>query len=423
MRILWISNIQFPAICRRLGILSHISGGWMISLAEKLNGTPGIDLSICTTYDGQDLLIVCEDGITYYLLPRKKNNTHYDKSLEKHWKKVINDFKPDLVHIHGTEYVHGLSCLNSCQQLKYVISLQGLLNASSEFYFAGIHPKDVFRHITLHDILKKDSLFHQMKKFKRRSKFEKEYFKRITHIIGRTDWDSAHAHYNNPNIKYHYCHEALRGRFYSEKKWNLEEKQDFTIFLSQAGYPLKGLHQALKALAIVKESFPNAHMRVAGHDITGEAGFKNKLRISGYGFYVKTLIKKLNLLDNITFTGPLDEEEMINEFRRAHVFVCPSSIENSSNSVAEAQLLGVPCIASFVGGLPSMIKHRETGLLYRFEDYVMLASYIMEIFKNDHLALDISNMSRRIAMERHDRTKISTRIIEIYSEIINDTLT
>ena len=54
----------------------------------------------------------------------------------------------------------------------------------------------------------------------------------------------------------------------------------------------------------------------------------------------------------------------------------PSSIENSPNSLGEAQLLGVPCIASDVGGVTDMIPNKECGIIYRFEEVELLAKHI-----------------------------------------------
>lgn len=57
---------------------------------------------------------------------------------------------------------------------------------------------------------------------------------------------------------------------------------------------------------------------------------------------------------------------MIEQYLKAHIFVCPSSVENSPNSLGEAQLLGVPCIGSIAGGIPSMLSMEKqdffTGL-------------------------------------------------------------
>ena len=390
----------------------------MLSLADKIKRHSEIILTVCTTYNGTDLLRIYEGGILYYLLPRKKPNSVYDKSLEAYWLMIINEFEPHVIHIHGTEYAHGLACMNSCPEQNYVISIQGLVGVSSEFYFAGIKPLELVKHITFHDLIRKEILFQERKRFAKRGKLENEYIKKTKHVIGRTDWDYAHSKVINSSIQYYFCNETLRSGFYSAHKWDIKKKNDYSIFLSQAGYPLKGLHQALRALAIVREHYPQAHLRVAGVDITRSSSLIDKMRLGGYGSYIKSILKRLDLHSNVTFTGILEEKEMIYEFKNAHVFLCPSSIENSSNSLAEAQLLGVPCIASFVGGLPNLVTHYENGILYRFEDHVMLAFQIMKVFKDEKLAADMSYKGWVTAEKRHNRDYISSRMVEIYSEIM-----
>lgn len=390
----------------------------MISLSERLKSVAGISLSVATTYSGRELIRHFDEGITYFLLPREKPNSEYDKSLEKYWIEIVNEFNPDIIHIHGTEYAHGLSCLNSCPQSRFVVSIQGLIGASGDFYFSGIKHKDILWHITIHDLLKRETLYQERRRFIRRSKFEKEYLTRIPHVIGRTDWDRAHTREINPEQKYHLCNEILRGNFYKAKRWEISEKNDFSIFLSQAGYPLKGVHQVLKAISIVKRYFPLVKVRIAGYNITKVESIREKIRIGGYGSYLRSLISRLNLSENVVFTGALDQDEMAEELRKAHLFICPSSIENSSNSVAEAQIIGVPSITSFVGGLPSMIKHGETGLLYRFEDHIMLAYYIRQIFENDQLATILSENGRKVATERHNGEEICLMMLSIYSRVI-----
>lgn len=63
---------------------------------------------------------------------------------------------------------------------------------------------------------------------------------------------------------------------------------------------------------------------------------------------------------------------MVKRYLLSNVFICPSTIENSPNSLCEAQLLGVPHIASYVGGTADLMKGNEE-CLYRFEETEMLA--------------------------------------------------
>ena len=117
------------------------------------------------------------------------------------------------------------------------------------------------------------------------------------------------------------------------------------------------------------------------------------------------------------FTGTLTESQMITEYLNAHLFICPSSIENSPNSLGEAQLLGVPVIAAYVGGTPDMIEHNETGLLYRFEEVEMLAEHIRNLFTNTTLALRLAKNGINAAQERHHQTNNLQQMISIYKSI------
>lgn len=121
------------------------------------------------------------------------------------------------------------------------------------------------------------------------------------------------------------------------------------------------------------------------------------------------MILKYGLEDNVEFTGPLDAEGMIKEYLRANVFVSPSSIENSPNSLGEAQILGTPCISSYVGGAMDMMSGNEENL-YRFEEIEMLAYKICRIFQNREKQVDMSEVARK----RHCAETNQRRLLDIY---------
>lgn len=413
MKILWITNTTFPAPSRALDIPEPVTGGWMYGLANQIASTEGIRLAVATIYRGNDLKTFDIDGVLYYLLPQH-TTSGYSKGLEPFWQKVCADFQPDVIHIHGTEYTHGLACMRACSSLNYVVSIQGLVSVYARYYYAGIRKSDIFKNITFRDIIRCDTIFEEKRNFIKRSVFEKEYIQRTKHVIGRTGWDYAHTKALNPSVSYHFCNETLRDSFYTSPKWNSTCKTDYTIFLSQAGCPLKGLHQVLKVVALLKQDFPHIKVRVAGHSIINTATLIDKIKLSGYGAYLRQLIKQLNLHDQVEFAGLLAEDKMIAEYLNAHLFICPSSIENSPNSLGEAQLLGVPTIASYVGGVPNMIDHGETGLLYRFEEVEMLAEHIRRIFTDTTLTMDLSENGIKAAKKRHHQKENLNRMIEIY---------
>ena len=238
--------------------------------------------------------------------------------------------------------------------------------------------------------------------------------KMTKHIIGRTSWDRARTWAINPYAKYHFCNETLREEFYDGSLWKYDQCTKYTIFLSQAGNPLKGLHQLLKAMPLILRHYPNTKIRIAGRDITNCSTFLAFTHFTGYGLYIKRLIMKLGLCGKVSFIGHLNAEQMKTEYLNCNVFVCPSSIENSPNSLGEAQILGVPCIASYVGGIPDLMKGCEENL-YRFEEVEMLAEKICNIFKMGRFQISMS----KVAADRHCQEQNAKRQIEIYQEIIN----
>ena len=279
--------------------------------------------------------------------------------------------------------------------------------------------REIFSNITFRDLVKWDSIFQAKIKFANRGILENEYVFNSKHSIGRTNWDFAHVKTINPNINYHFCNESLREGFYTAEKWKLEKCESYTIFLSQAEYPIKGLHKVIEAATILVNDYPQLKIRIGGGNIINNASFVDRVKRTGYGKYIGKLIKKNKLGENILFLGPLSEDKMIFEYQRANVFICPSSIENSPNSLGEAQLIGVPVVASYSGGTPDMIEDGKTGLMYRFEEIEMLAENIRKIFTDSNLAIKLSENSIFSASLRHNRKTNLDKTISIYNNIVN----
>ena len=107
----------------------------MSSSLDKLKAKTDFNLAVATVYSGKELVVQKIDGVTYYLVPLSgKSISKYNKSLESAWKLVKAEFKPDVIHIHGTEFPHGLAWIRSCGADRCVISIQGLVSVISRYY-------------------------------------------------------------------------------------------------------------------------------------------------------------------------------------------------------------------------------------------------------------------------------------------------
>lgn len=416
MKVLWISNIVFPeaqALLTGNGGFSA-SGGWMLGAADAIIKQENIELSVATPTNAvAEVTEMKGESIRYYLFPLGKGNLKKNDEYRKYWRTIHDMVRPDVVHIHGTEFSHGLAYVDECGSDNVVVSIQGLTSEIAKYYSLGLSKCQIFRNLSFGDLFR-GSVIRDVRRYKERGKVEVELIKKVHHIIGRTSFDRTHTWAINPDAKYHFCNEILREDFYTGR-WSYRDCQPHTIFFSQANNPLKGLHFLLRALAIVKEEFPDVKLNIAGRDITAHrSSLRGIYAYSGYGKLIKHLISNSNLQQTVSFLGPLSAEQMKEALLNSNVFVCSSSIENSSNSLAEAQMLGVPCVASFVGGLPDMIPNKECGRLYRCEDVESLAYQICDVFKTSTV-FDNSQM-RYFASNRHNQQNIIQALLSIYQQ-------
>ncbi len=419
MKVLWIVNTIFPFPAKKIGRRCSVFGGWMSGLMNSIIEDRNIELAVATTYDGKDLKCFSDNKVMYYLLPCK-NNCKYDARLEKYWKEVNDSFKPDIVHLHGTEFSHGLVFLKTCPEVKSIASIQGLVSLYGGIYLMGISHKDIINNITFRDVIRFDNMYQAKKKFLERGKNEIKILKMVDGIVGRTTWDYAAVMEYSDISKYFHCNESLRDSFY-QVKWNYSKIEKNTIFISQASYPIKGFHEMIKALPIIKKYYPNVKVYVAGSNIIDKSTAKKRFALSGYGKYLLSLIKKYQIQDNIEFVGLLNEIEMVNKMLKCNVFVQASIIENSPNSLGEAMLIGMPIVASNVGGTSDMLIDKKEGYLYPYGEENLLAKYVMDIFSDEKKSVELGINAQNHALKTHDRKKNMDDMLKIYRSLIDET--
>lgn len=422
MNILWVSNIVLPeaqSLLTGRAVLRG-TGGWLIGAANALLKDNSIHLSIASpSADVSDLKFLKGERISYYLFPLGSGNHRYNKEFEPFFKEINALVRPDVVHLHGTEFSHCLAYVRACGSKHVVASIQGMTSVYWAYKTLGIPKWELIRNLSFADIFLEQSLFHKVEDLKRCGECERHLIKELNHVIGRTLWDRSNTWAINPNIKYHFCNETLRPEFYNGV-WSYEKCEKHTIFCNQPTNSTKGFHQLLKALPLVIQQFPDTKVYLTGIKTLEPDSFKHRLIEPGYTKYLRKKIKELGLSEHLCFLGSLDAEQMKQQYLNANVFVSCSTIENSPNSIGEAQILGTPCISSYVGGVSDLIEERKSGFLYRFEETDTLAYLICRIFSKDIDFEFISNNEIECAKLRHNQDANSKQLIRIYKEILND---
>lgn len=421
MKVLWLCNIMPAQIAEELHRPVQNICGWMNVLAEELIENPGYELVMLFPIDKKKQRIQGQnERISYYSFPQNiVKPEQYIPEQEPFFEHILETVSPDVIHIWGSEYPHTLAMTRACEKKELlshmVISIQGLISVYAKHYDSDL-PYSVIHGKTFRDLIRRDGIREAKKKFEIRGGYEIEALQKANHVIGRTEWDLACVKMINPHIHYHHCDEMLRPAFYTGG-WELKNCRKHSIFTSQWEYPIKGLHLLLKAFRQIVKDFPDAALITTGKDPFQAAG-KEKLKQTYYYRYLMRLIDHWGLRKNVIFLGKkLNESEMKEQYLRAHVFVLPSAIENSPNSMGEAMLLGTPVIAANTGGVSSMLTHNREGFLYPFDEPYMLAYYIKYLFEHDELTDRLSAAGKIRASQTHHVQNNTERYLLIYKQI------
>ena len=411
--ILWLCNIVLPDFCEEFGIKKRSSGGWMTGMLHELEKRDELEITLCfPIYDKERLKDGQWNGHGYYTF-LCDDMEEYNFQMIRSFERILKERHWDLIHIWGTEFPHTTAILLACKNMgilnKAVINIQGLVSNISYHYRAGIPGR--YWKLQNRDGI---SLKAQQKSYERRGKCEIESVKMAQHVIGRTDWDKACITAVNPYVRYFCCGEILREEFYNHVgEWEYSKCRKYSIFVSQASYPVKGFHYLLQALPFIIEEYPDTCVYVSGADIMG---MKEK---EPYAVYLAGLMEHLGLNSYVTFLGMLDETEMVRQYLNANVFISASTVENESNSLSEARLLGTPSVASFVGGAYARIDFGRDGFLYPHDEPVLLAHYVKKIFANkENVCTKFSCNSVRKIKKYTDPERNAEKNVGIYEEIM-----
>jgi L-malate glycosyltransferase len=141
---------------------------------------------------------------------------------------------------------------------------------------------------------------------------------------------------------------------------------------------------AIKVLAELRRSVPEATLTMAGADKGLEKNIKN-------------LAREMNLSEAVRFPGFLDAEAKTREFSDADIYLNTNRIDNMPVSVVEACAFGLPVVATEVGGLPFLLKNRENGLLVADEDVSAMTRAVKELLDDPDLTRTISQNARKLA--------------------------
>lgn len=411
MKVLWF-DISIPSRYLNTG---QVTAGWQDALENIVAPCKDIELYVAfETHVPAEVKVF--DGITF--IPMLTHYSFWENKISQHtWniserkvieqgRKIIEQYQPDVIHVFGNEWPYGL--LAQYTDVPLVIHIQGsIIPYDNALYPPRYNGYTMVKAAGLN--LRKD--WHRLcgySKAKSRLDMEKRIWKCVHHYMGRTSWDKALVNMLTKNSTYHHVEEALRPQFlHSEKLWKVPSATNKLRLLSTGCSSFwKGIDVMLKTAHVLKEAGVDFEWNVVG-------GLSDELR------EIVESKEKLKYADNhIRFLGFCSPEKLIEEMCQSAMYVHTAYIENSPNSICEAQIIGMPIVSTMVGGIATLVRNGVDGDLLPANDPWQIANAIVELSKDKERMKTYSVNSRQHALERHNPDNILKQLLGCYRDLV-----
>lgn len=171
-------------------------------------------------------------------------------------------------------------------------------------------------------------------------------------------------------------------------------------------HPIYNPMMAIRVLARIKEERPEASLVMGGQD-------------KGIECVVKQLAVDLGVEQSVDFTGFMDMPAKVREGDSAEIFLNTNQgVDNMPVAVVEACAMGLPVVATAVGGVPDLLIHEETGLLVPDNDTQAMATAIMRLLNDQNLTGQLSLNGRNLA-KRSSHEEVLPQWERVFAEVMD----
>jgi glycosyltransferase involved in cell wall biosynthesis len=164
---------------------------------------------------------------------------------------------------------------------------------------------------------------------------------------------------------------------------------------------------------------------VKGHELVLQA--MHEMRLAGKIVYyqiigdgphkavIEAKVKELSLEDQVSILGTQGEEAIVETLRNSDAFILPSfgAGEASPVSVMEAMAVGIPVIATYIGGVPDMIQDGIDGFLIPQKSYAAIIEVLNLMLSNMTLCEIVGKQARQTAITSFDY-RVKAKELEYY---------
>jgi len=164
----------------------------------------------------------------------------------------------------------------------------------------------------------------------------------------------------------------------------------------------KGHEFLLDVLAALRDDFAGVHCVWAGRGSLREP--------------LERKAERLGLAGMITFLGHVEDVRSL--LACTDVLAMPSREEGMPRCVLEAMAMGVPCVATNVGGTPEVIVDGESGLVAEFGDLQGFGERLLKLVRDTALRRSIADAARQRVVERFSMELIAGKYLKLFDLVL-----
>lgn len=213
-------------------------------------------------------------------------------------------------------------------------------------------------------------------------KFFDEHPRLVHHFLTRTDANIVLSGFLAKIFDKHHIPYTIIPNIIEldDSQFRIRETIRPRFICTRAHEPLYNIPCILKAFQLVQKEIPEASLTLVGDGLEHE----NLMKLS----------RELNL-NNVIFTGKVDNHEIYRQLDLANIFLSSPTIDNMPVSVLEAMNAGLLVISSCVGGVSYIIKNNTSGLLFESDNHEELAQKMLWAVANQTVTKTIIQQAHR----------------------------
>ena len=330
----------------------------------------------------------------------------YNKKNKKKMEEALDDFKPDIVHLNNFQRQLSASIIDPCVERNIPIvftahDVQAICPAILMMDSDKNICEDCMNHKYMNCIkkscIKNSKLKSILGAIENNYYYKKNiYTNKIKHIITPSNfYKGKFIEDGIKKNKIDYIH-----NFIDIDQYNIKtEDEGYALYFGRLSRE-KGILNLLNAFAKTK---------------------KGTLYIAGTGpeqEEIERIIKDNKLEDRVKLLGFLNKDEMREVTRKARFIVIPSIwYENCPYSAIETQAIGKPIIGANIGGIPELVKDKENGLIYKYDDIDELKEKLELLFEDNKLVKEYSKNAKEYAKKEYSTESYYNKLTTIYNKV------